>query len=236
MRVRRALAITGSAAVVAAAPVLALAGPAGASPTNGNDGPYTYTSADQGTCAGAGAPNGQTSWATDLGHRGYPVRAANPDGSYTITVVFSNGKWSSVRNPQLSGPSGLNYSPGDCDGPDNKGGGTDAGHRLKPGSTGAFSGTEKFTVTGGTYTARDGTCAGENLDGSLKDCTNSGYFAYHYGESAVATLTSYTFTYTSTMKGMIGKKYVDHGVSMDGGVTFTYSETGDVYNARVTPV
>jgi hypothetical protein len=233
MRRTLIVALAGGATLVAAPAAWA------STPT---DGPYSYSGPDSGTCHPYDAAYNEVPWALDLGTRSFTTPAADPSGDYSIVETFSGGRFISKADPGPNGPGSVPaagpkviYSPGACDN------GTDDGHRLREGVSGTFSGSEHLFIQGGTYSAGDGTCAGEDSTGAPMACTTDNYVAYHYGSSATTTLTSYRFDYYSFamgvkgtwQKGKHGGHYTDIGTS-SAGQNWKYTELGDIYTSTVT--
>jgi hypothetical protein len=195
-------------------------------------GPYSYIGGDSGTCHPYDNADNEVPWALDLGVRTFTVTSPDPAGNYSIVEKFIKGHWSSSPDPGPNGPGSppaagpdRNYSPGDCDN------GSDQGHRLTQGIQGTFSGTEHLFIQNGTYTQGDGTCAGEDANGSPNPCTTQNYVTYHYGPNAYAstTVTKYAFAYKGSGQGLIGTQWTD---SYNGS---TYTETGDIYDVSGAP-
>jgi hypothetical protein len=119
---RRLLIVLLAAAALALLPIAVAADE---SPGYQHFGPFAGASPDSGTCGG--------NWAADTFNRDFAVHQ-NPDGSFRVIQVFSNGRFVTVAG----------RSPGACQG------GSNHGAVVTAGVIGRFGGYMDGTVTGAT--------------------------------------------------------------------------------------
>jgi hypothetical protein len=171
------------------------------------DKPYTATTPDSGTVA---------NWAIDLFTRSFVVSPTNQDGTTTVVEHFNNGRFITLGD----GATGSAASPGQNDpSPSNN-----AGHMLREGVSGSFSGTFTIIVNAGFTYVSGGGC-GQVVSSNATDdgCTTAMWISHNFSGAVYGTdtnTTAYHLVYRATGSGLLGTTWTDAS-SGDSGDIYT---------------
>ena len=177
---KRWLSLVALALALAVMPVTASAGQ-----DSVHYGPISSASPDSGTCG--------NNWANDTYMRNFDAATApNPDGTFTATETFIDGRFVTVSGP----------SPDACD-PTGTPGST-----IMPGVTGSFHGNFVIVVSGGTFNPAAKCDSGCD--------TTAGFVATVYGAGASYNVTSFGFDYHANGPGLIQRDWRNASADQGG--------------------